>query len=477
MKSILHIIKGGSGMEFSIKEIISIIRKRFILLTVCTFAGLGLLFTVSKFMMNPTYTAAVQMYVNSKDTAASADLNDLYYAQKVVNTYISFLQTKVFYQRILEETKLNYTAEQLHGMTRINAVNNTEIFQISVTANSAEESYELAAAMQRVAPELIKNIKASAQISVVDPVTLPEVPSGPRVMRNSAAGAMVGFFLSLGAVFLWELIDVNVKNSAELKQRYYRPILGEIPSYGELERKRPLVYKMLVRRKKRSRKNLTAEEDHRFMINESYRALRTNLRYTMNKESCKKILINSPVPMDGKSTVCANLGITIAQTGAKVLLLDCDLRRGRLHQLFHVKSNPGVSEILSGIAKDRELIQSTAYENLHVITMGSIPPNPTELLMGNSMEELLKNQEKNYDYIIIDSPPVNIVADALGLVKLVDGIIVIVRESITSHPNIAGAMTKYELVGANILGFVLNGITTHMDGTSKSQYYSYHRQT
>lgn len=463
-------------MEFSIKEIISIVRKRLVILTVCTLAGLGLFFAVSQFLMKPTYTAEVQMYVNSNDAAASGDLNDLNYAQKVVNTYINFLQTKVFYQRVLEESGLDYSVNQLHGMTKINPVNNTEIFQISVTANRAEDAYALVAAMQEIAPELIRNIKASAQISVVDPVVMPLSPSGPRVMINALTGGIMGFILSLGAVFLWEIIDVNVKGSEELKQRYHRPILGEIPSYEESGRKRFRVYQLIIRRRQ-SRKSLTAEEDHKFMINEAYKALRTNLRYTMNKEGCKKILVNSPVPMDGKSTICANLGITMAQTGARVLILDCDLRRGRLHQMFNLKSNPGMSETLSGIAKDRDLIHRTAYENLHVITMGSIPPNPTELLMGSSMEELLKSQEKNYDYIIIDSPPVNVVADALSLIKLVDGVIVIVRENATSHPNIAGAMAKYELIGANILGFVLNGIVTHMDNTSKSQYYSYHRQT
>ena len=463
-------------MEFSIKEIILIVRKRLVILTVCTFAGLGLFFAVSQFLIKPTYTAEVQMYVNSNDTAVFGDLNDLNYAQKVVNTYINFLQTKVFYQRVLAESKLNYSADQLHNMTKINPVNNTEIFQISVTANRAEEAYELVAAMQKVAPELIRNIKASAQISVVDPVILPLSPSGPRVMMNAVTGGLIGFFLSLGAVFLWEIIDVNVKNSEELKQRYCRPLLGEIPSYEESGRKSYQIYQKIIRRGKQSKKSLTAEEDHKFMIQEAYRALRMNLRYTMNKEGCKKLLVNSPVPMDGKSTVCANLGIAIAQTGARVLLLDCDLRRGRLHQLFNVKSNPGMSETLSGLAKDRELIQRTDYDNLHVITMGSIPPNPTELLMGISMEELLKNLEKNYDYIIIDSPPVNIVADALSLVKLVDGMIIIVRENATSHPSIAGAMAKYELIGANILGFVLNGMAIHMDSTSKSQYYSYHKE-
>ncbi len=462
-------------MDFSIKEIISIVYKHFVFLVICTLAGFALLFAVSKFMMKPTYTASVQMYVNSGDTAASIDLNDLNYAQKVVNTYINLLQTKVFFQRVLEESGLNYTLDQLSQMTRISTVNNTEIFRISVTAGLAEDAYGLAAAMQRLAPEVIQNIRASAQISVVDPVTMPMAPSGPKVILNTVIGGFAGLILSLAAIFLWEIIDINVKNAEDLKQRYHRPLLGEIPGYEKQKRKRPVISRLILRKSALPEQSSTSEATQKFAVIEAYRALRTNLRYTLNKDGCKIILINSPVPMDGKTTVCANLGIVIAQTGARVLLLDCDLRRGRLHQLFSKKSNPGISEILSGIAGAGELIQSTVHENLDVITMGTIPPNPTELLMGYSMEELVRSQENYYDYILIDSPPVNVVSDVLSLIKLADGMIVVVRENATSHPNITKAMAKYELLGSNILGFVLNGTAAPMGNRSKSHYYSYYK--
>jgi capsular exopolysaccharide synthesis family protein len=217
-------------------------------------------------------------------------------------------------------------------------------------------------------------------------------------------------------------------------------------------------------------------DETKFFVTEAYNALRTNLRFLLRKEGCKKILVNSPIPEEGKSTTGTNIAVTIAQTGAKVLLLDCDLRKGTLHQFFNLKSAPGVSDVLSGLKEEKEVMQETPYANLSVITMGAIPPNPAELLASTQMEEFIRRLEKNYEYIIIDSPPVNIVSDALSMIKLVDGILVVVKENFTTHPNIVNALSKYKLADARILGFVINGTSLNQGNKSKSQYYYYHKK-
>ena len=459
-------------MEFTVNNIIALLFKRYVLITLCTLSGLIIFFAFTRFNIDKTYTASVQLYVNTNNTTSSIDLNDLYYAQKVVTTYINFLKTKIFYTQVIEESGLAYSVGELISMTEINAVNNTEIFQISVTSNSAEDSYQLVTVMQKLAPELIKSIKSSAEISVVDPVAYPAGPSGPNELYNTALGGLIGFFLSVSGSILWEIIDVNVKNQEELKRKYKKPILGAIPNYDDHSTKRTLLQTITsIKHKSDTRKDKVIEYKTDFLITEAYKELRTNLRYSLSKGGCKKILINSPISQDGKSTICTNLGITIAQTGARVLLLDCDLRKGRLHNFFNLKSKPGISELLIGLANEKDAIQNTIYNNLQVITVGKIPPNPAELLDGGQMEELLKSLERNYDFIIIDSPPVNVVSDALSLIKLVDGVILVVRENATSHPNIASAISRLEFVEARIIGFILNGMSNKLGNKSKSKYY------
>jgi capsular exopolysaccharide synthesis family protein len=465
-------------MEFTIKEMIEIVMKRMVLIILCTLVGVGSSFIANSYIIRPSYTASVQMYVNpDDDTSSSNNINELYYVQKVVNTYINFLQTKSFYRQVLNESGYSYTEKELKKMTGIHSVNDTEIFEISVTAYDPVVAFRIVETMQRIVPDVIKEIKTSARISVVDPVVVPTLPSGPNVLLNTALGGMVGLMISIITAFLIELLDVKVKDQEELADKYHYPILGAIPVHQVQENKRFTPRRLLFFLKKNKNKKpagVLRRDEMKFYVTEAYTALRTNLRFILRKEGCKKILVNSPIPEEGKSTTCTNIGITIAQTGAKVLLLDCDLRKGTLHQYFKAKSAPGISDILSGMMEEKEVIQETPFANLFMITMGAIPPNPAELLSSTQMEELIRRLEKNYDYIIIDSPPVNIVSDALSLSKMVDGILIVVKECFTTHPNIVNALSKYKFADAKLLGFVINGTSLSQGNKSKAGYYYYH---
>lgn len=462
-------------MEFTVKEIIKLILKRLIWIILCLFAGLLISFIFSRYIINPSYTAYVQLYVIPDDTEASLNLNELNYAQKVVTTYINFLNTNVFYHDIQEESNLNYSINELKHMTTIKTINNTEIFQISVTSSSARDSYTLVETMQRIAPQLIKSIKPSAQISVVDPVSVPTKPSSPNILKNTLIGGMLGLVLSIIFSFLWEIFDVNIKEKEELITNYQLPVLGEIPNFNGYKEKQ--LYKryfpFLLKYKKFSKTERELMDNSKFIITESYKSLRTNLRFTLLKDQCKKIIVSSPVPEEGKSTTSINLGITISQTGSKVLLIDCDLRKGKIHNYFNLKYKPGLSDVLSGMAELTNVIRKTSYENLNIITIGSISPNPSELLSGSHMEELINVLEKDYDYIIFDTPPVNVLSDSLSLVKLSDGLIIVVREGVTSHPNVSNALEKFRLSQGNILGFVINGVSINQTKKSKYYYYQY----
>lgn len=469
-------------MEYSLAEIIAILMKRFVLIAVCTFLGLSTCYFNNRFLTKPIYTASVQMYVNPNELTTSADINELNYAQQVTATYVYFLKTKVFYQMVVDEGVLNYSAGQLRGMTTIEPINNTEIFQISVTSLNPNDSYNIVKAMQTVAPKLIKSIKNTAKISVVDPVVLPQGPSGPNISFNTFTGGFLGFLISIIIIFIIEKLDMHVKSREELIKKYKIPVIGAIPNYNKHNPRKYIKYILnhlpWVRNYyiKMNKNNNEIDEEKKFAVNEAYNELRANLRFTLLKSGCKKIVISSPVPEDGKSTTSTNIAITIAQLGAKVLLLDCDLRKGKIHNFFNIKSKPGNSDVLSGMINELDVIRKTKYENLYVIPLGTIPPNPTELLASKQMEEVIARLEKSYDYIIIDSPPVNVVSDALSLVKMVDGVVIVVREGSTSHPNINNAMTKYILAEANILGFVINGVSLERGKKSKSQYYYYNNK-
>ncbi|MBH1939402.1 polysaccharide biosynthesis tyrosine autokinase [Mobilitalea sibirica] len=461
-------------MELTLEQTIKLLLKKIWFIVISIFAGLCVCYLISSYVMKPSYTASVQMYVNPNDTTSSANLNELNYAQKVVNTYIGFLQTKDFYSKIARESNLAYTPDYLKRMTTIEAVNNTEIFEISVTTNDPMDSFRLVEVMQDMVPVHIKNIKDTSKISIVDPVVIPTSPSSPNIILNTIIGGFIGLFGSVFLIILWEMFDVRVKSQEELAKRYQIPVLGVIPNFDK-EKKKKITFRSFLSLLKRSKKSeneaICLNENTKFIITEAYKSFRTNLRFALRGNGCKKIVINSPNPEDGKSTTSVNLAITIAQTGSKVLLMDCDLRKGRIHSFTKVRSAPGISDALSGMVSENDVIQETKYKNLHVMSMGTIPPNPNELLVSVQMEEVLAKLEKVYDYILMDSPPINVVSDALSLVKLSSGVIIVVREGITTYPNIVSALNKYSFANANILGFVMNGVSFQHHNKKKSNYY------
>lgn len=238
-------------------------------------------------------------------------------------------------------------------------------------------------------------------------------------------------------------------------------------------------------RKSENKKNVQHENIHiitdetNFGIIESYKSVRANINFAIPSQGCKKIMITSSYSGEGKTTTCVNLAITIAQTGASVILIDCDMRRSKVHKCLQLTNIIGISNYLSNMVELDEIIKDTNVPNLKVITSGVTPPNPAELISGDKMKELLEETEKMADYIIIDTPPICIVSDALPLSKLCDGIILIVRHMQTTHPNVKEALEKLNFAGANVVGMVLNGIQIKHNYKSYKKYnkYSYDNKT
>ena len=189
-------------------------------------------------------------------------------------------------------------------------------------------------------------------------------------------------------------------------------------------------------------------------------------------------LVTSAVLSEGKTTTSSSLALTIAQTEASVIIIDADMRRPKVHTKFNIVNKIGLSNILGGMCTPEEAIQKVeGVENLDLIAAGTLPPNPAELLSSDAMAELVASLKKRYDYVIIDTPPVDIVADALPLTKLVDGVVLVVRYHQSIHPELAAAVERLEFAGARILGFVLNGVeetTTYYRGRYK-RYGQYKR--
>lgn len=206
-----------------------------------------------------------------------------------------------------------------------------------------------------------------------------------------------------------------------------------------------------------------------FHVQEAYKLLRTNVRFSLSGKGCKKLCITSCNMHEGKSITMLNLAISFAQTGQRVLLIDSDMRRPSLAKLLIEKPEPGLSNYLAGLCGQEEVIHHNIYENLDVILSGDIPPNPSELLGNDNMQQLLDDMSLRYDYILVDLPPIGVVADACVIANSLDGVLFLVRQNRAERDAVSACIKQLELSGAKLLGFVLNGTQNE----SKSDKYGY----
>ncbi|NMM65101.1 CpsD/CapB family tyrosine-protein kinase [Clostridium sp. P21] len=215
--------------------------------------------------------------------------------------------------------------------------------------------------------------------------------------------------------------------------------------------------------------NLITVEDSKSPISEAYRTLRTNIQFSSFDTKVQTIVITSSGPSEGKSTTSSNLAVVMSESGSKTILIDCDQRKPKLHKLFKTSNNLGLSDLLAGKAKFEEAVQNTEVPNLSLLTSGTRPPNPAELLASSKMKSFLDLLREKYDYIVLDTPPIIAVTDAQLLSRHADGCLLVIAASQAERAAAIKAKQLLEKVDAKILGVVLNKLEIHEKG-----YYGYY---
>jgi capsular exopolysaccharide synthesis family protein len=326
----------------------------------------------------------------------------------------------------------------------------------------------------------VANGNEGNEVSIATPSRLPKSPVGPARLRN----IIIAFLLSLGGgiglAFLLDFLDDTVKSVEDVDRYIHLPALALIPAGGE--RGAPRLAGALRGGPPPAPANTTALAmitDARSPIAESYRHLRTSLLLSSAGKPPQRILITSSQPAEGKTTTGINTAFMLAQTGAEVLMIDCDLRRPRLHAQFELSNTKGLTTWLSGEKNLDVLIQTCdKAPNLKVLTSGPVPPNPAELLGSEEMRKLLNILSEKFNHIIIDSPPAISFTDASILSTMVDGVILVVHGGRSSRAVVRRAKQQLLDVGAHVFGVVLNNVKVDArDDYYYSRYYSHYYES
>ena len=284
----------------------------------------------------------------------------------------------------------------------------------------------------------------------------------PNTRRDLRLAAVIGLMLGLGLAFFVEYLDNTIKSPEEVEPYFRVPLLGVVLGHQVKGRREEDVNK---------KDELVTMKDPKSAVSESYRGIRTRILFSSTVSQPKSILIVSAMEGEGKTISAANLAVIMARTGSRVLLLDCDMRKPRMNSIFGLEREKGVSNILVGDCSISDAVHKTDIENLNLIPCGKIPPNPSELLGSKAMREMLATLSRSYDRIVIDSPPVTAVTDAVVLSKAVDGVVVVLQANKTERVLAKRAIEQMQAVNAHIFGIILNRLDERM--TKYYHLYSY----
>jgi len=311
------------------------------------------------------------------------------------------------------------------------------------------------------------------KVRIVDEPVRPRKPISPKKRLNIIFGAIFSLGLGIGITFFREYMDTSVRRVEDIEMLGLT-VLAAIPKINtdDMNSKTERNNGKQNGELQEARKRLVTHFKPKSPISESYRTLRTNLKFSDRDRNLHCMLVTSSGPGEGKSTTTANLAIAMSLQGTRTIIVDTDLRRPVGHRIFNVEKNRGLTNVLVGSLKLDDAVQPTAIQNLDILTSGILPPNPAELLGSERMRQLIEMLKSKYDMVLLDTPPLIAVTDAAVLSKEVDGVLLVVSSGRTHRAALSRGSDLLRNVNANILGVVLNGVSR--ENTYGSYYYYYH---
>ncbi len=448
--------------EIDLKDFFNYIKSKivFILILVAMFLSFILLYDLKiKTPMYKTYTTIVLTQSDSqKGTTPTITQNDILLNKNLVSTYSEIIKSELILEQVINNLGIKATATELSNNIQVAALNDTEILKISVSNADPEVAASLANEIADVFTTEIKKIYKIDNVSTIDRAKVPKEVANNTFKRDIVLAVFLGIFMGIGIIFILYYFDDTIKSNEDIEEKIGLPVLSKI-------------FKSDVSKKDKT--ELVLSKYPKALVSESIKTLRTNLQFSSVDEDIKTILVTSSMPGEGKSFVSANLAIAFAQARKRVLLVDCDMRKGRQHLLFNVSNSKGLSKLLISKVKPSEIIDyinQTQIKNLSLLTRGSCPPNPSELLGSKKNKQVIDILKKDYDIIIFDGAPCNGISDSLIMSSLIDKVIIVSAEGITPKEIIENTKNSLEKVDASVAGIVINKVNR-----KNVKYYGYYR--
>lgn len=414
----------------------------------------------------PEYKSTTELYISVR--ANEGTLGEMQqgsgYARSAIDSYADVVSTSIITEKVAEELGGSFSASEVEKRVSASAVKDTVLMNISATDSDPDVAAEIANVTGRVFSDVVTNqLEKPAEgsptrvvIDTVEPAQVPAAPESPNPKRNMALGLLLGLALGLGVAVLVDVLDTRVRTRRDITDITTTPILGQL-AYDPDSDVRPLL----------------VQDDPLSPRAEAFRALRTNLQFLRVEGNPHSFVITSTGPSEGKSTTAANLAITLAQSGASVCLVDGDLRKPRMATLFGIEGGVGLTEVIIGRSSLESVMQPWGKNDLVLLPAGHRPPNPSELLGSQEMADILSALQRQYDYVIVDAPPILTVTDAAIVAKHVGGVLMVAAVGEARKDAVEMAIETLDHIQARLLGIVLTKVPEKgPDSYYYAAYYS-----
>lgn len=385
--------------------------------------------------------------------------------------------TTRYRQALAREQSLRAAFDQQRGetLTQNEAAVNYRIIQQEIETNKSL----LDGLLQRSKENDVLLAGTPNNIHVVDYATVPKSPVGPKRLQALALAALVALVFGIALARYLDYLDDTIHSSEDVEKMLHLPALAVIPAIGSPAHRRLLskVTSLQLKNGNGFHPELLLDSDGRSPLAEAYRHLRTSILLSSAGGAPQSLLITSSQPAEGKTTTAVNTALILEQTGAKVLILDADMRRPRLHSIFGLDNSRGLSTILTSQMSDAEMldvIEKHEVSGVHVLTAGAVPPNPAELIGSDMMQRLMTVLKSKFTHIIFDSPPIASFTDSVLISSLVDGVLLVVHGDHASRNIVRRSRQILQDVGAKIFGVVLNKVKLRRDDYYYYKYYRNH---
>lgn len=452
--------------ELDFSYILQTIWKRFLLILLFIILGLGGA-VFYNYGAPIIYESNTTLYVQPEVKSSEVDYEGILTNQKMVKTYTEIIKSRKIINKVIKGLDLNLKYKQVNKMLSVTSVNDTEIITITVRNENKSLAKDIANKTAEVFITEIKETMEINNIKVIDVAIEGNDPVSPRIILNCLIGCTGGLFIGLALAFLIESMDNKITNHEDVKKYLKIKTLGVVP-HNSIDNEVKGKKKVYVNP---GEVNLKIINDPTSVISESIRMIRTNLNFL----DTKLINVTSTLPSEGKSEVISNLALSFAMLDKKVLVVDCDLRKPKVHRNFGLTRKRGVSDLVlaKGAHKYTEAIQTytdpSKKVSIDILTAGSKISNPSELINNQGFASLLQELRENYDLVLVDCPPISSLTDGVLVSKLCDGTVYVIESDRTDRQVIEGCIEELN----NNKAFILGAVLTKVNVKQQKKLYGY----